>query len=167
MARDFQPLDDETYERLRRLARKLHGARGGFEATLQPTALLHEAWMKISRTNHHYECKEHFQAVAARAMRQILVDRARRRLSQKRGGDWRQVSLTGVASNDAAQGVLELDEALGSLSKVDAEAADVAQMRTFGGMTVPEVAAALERSESTVARKWRFARVFLLKQMQD
>ena len=158
-------LDDETYDKLRRLAHKLKGR--SFDATIQPTALLHEAWMKVSRGAHEYTCREHFQAVAARAMRQILVDRARKRLSQKRGGGWQQVTLSGVGGTSQDLGVLDLDEALKALARVDRDASEVAQMRAFGGMSVPEVAAAMGVSESTVARKWRFARVFLLQRLES
>jgi len=160
---DDSLLDDQVYGQLRRLAHKLHG--NSFENTLQPTALLHEAWMKVSKTDHHYESQGHFQAVAARAMRQILVDRARGRLRQKRGGGWQQVSLTGLGATDAALGLVELDDALTKLAKVDALACEVAQMRVFGGLTMAEIGGVTGKSERSAARKWRFARAFLLEVM--
>ncbi len=159
-------LDDDTYAQLRSLAGRIQARSGTREATLQPTALLHEAWMKVVRSSSKYNSREHFLAVAATAMRQILVDRARARLSQKRGGDWDRITLSGVgASNEQMFDVLALDRALDQLSQVDEVAARVAMMRTFAGMTVPEVSAALDVSESTVARKWRYAKAFLLKQL--
>lgn len=158
--------DQAAYDQLRRLAGRMLARRSTREATLQPTALLHEAWVKVSKGHHGYESREHFLAVSARAMRQILVDRARARLSQKRGGDWERITLAGVGTSDGKLlDVLALDEALKQLTRIDPQASDVAQARTFGGMTAPEVALALGVSESTVARKWRFAKAFLLKQM--
>lgn len=168
MTTSLPPLDDETYAQLRALAGRIQARSSTREATLQPTALLHEAWMKVARSSSRYRSREHFLAVAATAMRQILVDRARARLAQKRGGDWARVTLSGVGeSSDGLLDVMSLDEALSALAEVDELAAEVAQQRTFGGMTVPEVAAATGVSESTVARRWRFARAFLLKQLSD
>ena len=161
------PLDPETYAYLRNLAGRIHAERGR-NATLQPTALLHEAWMKVANSSSQYASREHFLAIAARAMRQILVDRARARLSQKRGGDWKQVTLSGVGdSPDRMLDVLELDRALGKPEAVDPVAAKVAVLRTFGGMTAPEAAEALDMSVRTLQRHWRFARVFLAQQLED
>jgi RNA polymerase sigma factor (TIGR02999 family) len=129
---------------------------------MQPTALLHEAWMKVATSSSKYNDREHFMAVAARAMRQILVDRARARLSQKRGGGWEQVTLSGIGEDgEQVLDVLDLDDALEQLEQVDADVAQVAVLRTFGGMTAPEAAAALNTSVRTLQRQWRFARVFL------
>ena len=139
MSTSLPPLDDETYAQLRGLAARLQARVGTREATLQPTALLHEAWMKVARSSQRYESREHFLAVAAKAMRQILVDRARARLSQKRGGDWDRVTLTGIGEDGhKLLDVMGLDAALRVLSEADPQAAEVAQQRTFGGMTVPE-----------------------------
>jgi RNA polymerase sigma-70 factor, ECF subfamily len=163
---DLPALDAETYAHLRAIAGRVRARSGPREATLQPTGLLHEAWMKVSQSSSQYKSREHFMAVATQAMRQILVDHARARLSQKRGGDWARVTLTGLGSGtDTLIDVMGLHAALTKLTQVDPVAATVAQMRTFGGMTVPEVALGLDTSESTVARKWRFARAFLMGQM--
>lgn len=141
---------------------------GRRDATMQPTALLHEAWMKVSNSSMEFEIKEHFLAVAARAMRQILVDRSRARMSQKRGGDWQQVTLTGVGDDpDKLLNVLELDAAITKLEAVDPVAANVAVMPTFGGMTADEAAKALSMSVRSLQRSWRFARVFLAKQLEE
>jgi len=169
MSDSLPPLDPETYAHLRALAGRIHARKGGRDATMQPTALLHEAWMKIASSSGKYTDREHFLAVAARAMRQILVDRARGRLSQKRGGDWRQVTLTGLGDDQSASrllDVLELDAALEKLEAVDSDAARIAVLRTFGGMTAPEAAEVMGMSVRSLQRSWRFARVFLAQQLE-
>ena len=166
MKADVPALDAETYAHLRALAGRVHAGRR--QGTLQPTALLHEAWLKVARSNCQFTDREHFLAVAARAMRQILVDRARARMSQKRGGDRHQVTLSGVGDDPhRIIDVLGLDAAMTKLEAVDPVAAKVAVMRTFGGMTAPETAEALGTSLRSVERAWRFARVFLAQQLGD
>jgi len=160
-------LDPDTYAHLKNLAARIYSERGRGDRTMQPTALLHEAWMKVASSSSKYASREHFLAVAARAMRQILVDRARARMSLKRGGNWDRVTLSGVGdSPEAMLDVLALDEALQQLAQVDSVAADVAQLRTFGGMNVQETADALDISTRTVNRKWRFATAVLAKAMK-
>ena len=145
---------------------RIHDERGRNDRTMQPTALLHEAWMKVTGSTCQYSSREHFLAVAARAMRQLLVDRARARMSLKRGGDWDRVTLSGVGDDPSAMlDVLSLDSALKKLAELDPVAADVAQLRTFGGMTVQETADALDISARSVNRKWRFATAVLAKAM--
>jgi RNA polymerase sigma factor (TIGR02999 family) len=165
MATGLPALDPETYAHQRALAGRIHSGRGR-AATLQPTALLHEAWMKVASSKSRFENREHFLAVAAKAMRQLLVDRVRARVAQKRGGGWEQVTLSGVG-DDPGQflDVLDLDAALTKLEAVDPVAAKVALMRTFGGMTAPEAAEALGTSVRTLQRSWRFARVFLAREL--
>ncbi|MCB9760724.1 MAG: sigma-70 family RNA polymerase sigma factor [Alphaproteobacteria bacterium] len=160
----FSPeLDQDVYAHLRALAERIYAERGGSHPTLQPTALLHEAWMKLERSSSRYVSRAHFIAVAARAMRQILVNRARARSAQKRGGEAQhRTTLSGIGTDpNAVVDVLTLDEALQALEAVNPRAAEVALLRTFGGLTVPEVAEATGLSEATVGRAWRFARVFL------
>jgi RNA polymerase sigma factor (TIGR02999 family) len=161
-------LDPATYERLRQVASRQR-AKNGKPANILTHDLLHEAWMKLENSGWGpYESREHFLAVAARAMRQILVDKARARLARKRGGDLVKVTLTGLAEKpDEGLDVLDLHEAMGVLGKVDPQASEVAQLRAFGGMTAAEVAVALGVSESTVMRKWRFAQAFLLQQLKS
>ncbi len=139
--------DPDLYAHLRALANRIHAERGRGQETLQPTALLHEAWMKVAVSSGQYTSKGHFIAVAARAMRQILVDRARSKGAIKRGGDQHHTSLTGVGDTpNEPLDVLALDRALTELERVDPRAAEVVLLRTFGGMSVEEVAAALEVS---------------------
>jgi RNA polymerase sigma factor (TIGR02999 family) len=153
-------IDDEVYAHLRRLASRIGNSDGGF--TLNPTSLVHEAWEKLAKSRVQTVDRTHVVALSARAMRQILVDRARARGSQKRGGDRHRTTLSGLAVETAAIDVLELDQALEQLSELDAVAADVVVLRTFGGLTIEEVAAELECSRRYVNNKWSFGRAFLL-----
>jgi RNA polymerase sigma factor (TIGR02999 family) len=168
MSEQATHLDAETYAYLRTLASRIHARQGGRSATIQPTALLHEAWLKVSVSSCEYNDGQHFLAVAARAMRQILVDRARARGSKKRGGEFRQVTLTGLGVEaDNVLDVVDLDTALSELEAVDERAARVAVLRTFGGLTAPEAADAMGMSLRSLQRSWRFARVFLAQKLQD
>lgn len=156
-----RPLGEVTYQQLRRIAAARF--RGQGPITLQPTALVHEAWEKISAASPEVlSDRNHFLSLAARAMRQILIDQARARGAQKRGGGQVQVSLSGVAAADEAVGdVLALDTALTELAEVDPRRAGVVELRFFGGLTVPEVAEATGSSVATVERDWRAARAWL------
>ncbi|MEM6926920.1 MAG: ECF-type sigma factor [Myxococcota bacterium] len=158
-------LDDETYALLRDLAHRIFAQRGRTHATVQPTVLLHEAWLKLDQGAATFHDREHFLAVAARAMRQILIDRARRKSADKRGANPVRTTLADVADPHHPLDVLELDRALTELAAVDEAAADIAMMRTFGGMTIGEVADASGRSKRSVDRLWRFARVFLMERL--
>ena len=159
-------LDDDTYAHLRALANLIHNERSGNRETIQPTMLLHEAWMKVG--NNKYASRAHFMAVAARAMRQILVDRARARQSQKRGGDLKRTTMAGVGADASVNiDVLALHEALEKLEAADPESARIALMHTFGGMTAEEIAEALNISKRSVWRSWRFSRAFLQRLMSD
>ena len=131
------------------------------KASIQPTELLHEAWLKLSRSSSAYADRGHFFSVAARAMRQILVDQARARLADKRGGGGHRTTVAGLAETDRSFDLLELDTSLDRLAEIDAVTAEVVILRTFGGLTVDEVAALLGASARTIARKWRFGRAFL------
>ncbi len=156
-----------VYQELRRLAAHyLKSERG--DHTLQPTALVHELYLKLFSTEKVLlHDREHFLAVAARQLRHIVVDYARSRNAQKRGG------VQGTMSLDAAQGmaipadgrVIELDQALGRLETLDSRAAQVVELRFFGGFTDEEVGRALGISPATVKRDWEFARSWLLNQM--
>lgn len=156
------------YAQLRAIAgRYLQGQR---DHTLQPTALVNEAYLKLDgRDTASFENREHFMAVAARAMRQILVDHARRKTAEKRGGGAIRTTLSklSVDDQDKAMDVLAIDEALTRLSELNPRHAQVVELKFFGGMTTPELARALDVSVATVERDWMKARAWLLVQMGD
>jgi RNA polymerase sigma factor (TIGR02999 family) len=140
----------------------LKHARAG--ATWQPTMLVNEAYVKLfDRTRDSWTDRGHFFAVAARAMRQILVDHARAHAAQKRGGGMDRVTLSERPDAHPADAtdVLDLDEALGELAANDERAARVVELRFFGGLEMTEVASAMNISISTAEREWRAARAWL------
>lgn len=145
------------YEELRRLASKY--ASGGSEVS--PTSVVHEAFLKLQGATANE--MEHFRALAARAMRQVLVDRARRRSAARRGGDWERVTLSVALEEGAKEScdVESLDAALTELETLDSRQARIVELRYFAGMTVPEVARELDVSTSTVEKEWRRARAWL------
>jgi len=153
-----------AYSALRGLAAAyLHKERQ--DHTLQPTALVHEAYVKLAgmAEGPAWNGKTHFQAVAANAMRQILVDHARRRATQKRGGDWLRITLTPEVAATPGRDVamLALEDAMSELSDLDERKARVVELRFFGGMTCAEAAAELEISPKTAEADWYFARAWL------
>jgi len=152
-----------VYEELRGLAERRMGAeRAGH--TLQATALVHEAYLRlIGDTEMAWESRRHFFGAAAEAMRRVLVDHARKVRSQKRGGDRARLALTGLdlPGGDDPDHLLALDEALDQLAAEDPRAAEVARLRFFAGLSVADTAAALDVSERTVMREWSFARARL------
>jgi RNA polymerase sigma factor (TIGR02999 family) len=149
-----------VYDDLRRLARRQLGYEYA-ERTLNPTALVHESYLKLGRPAMAARDRAHFLAIAARAMRQVLVDQARDRKADKRGGgEWERTTLTdgAWAGEFDPDGVLALDEALG---KLEPRQRQVVEGRFFGGMEEQEIAAALGISERTVHRDWIKARAWL------
>jgi RNA polymerase sigma factor (TIGR02999 family) len=159
----------QIYDELRALAAQhLRKERQGH--TLQATALVHEAFLRLSgRERVHVQARVQFLAVAAQAMRRVLVDHARRRQAEKRGGPESPVPITDVAEAElaASPGVdlLDVDDALVRLAALDPRQAQVVELRFFAGMEVEEIAAALEISVSTVQREWRMARAWLRHQL--
>jgi RNA polymerase sigma factor (TIGR02999 family) len=153
-----------VYEELRRLA-AVQMARETPGHTLQPTALVHEAWLRLVDADGkgHFENRAHFFCVAAEAMRCILIDTARRKLALRHGGGQRAKNLDDleIATPDTDERVLAVHEALERLAAVDAEKAEVVKLRYFVGMSVKETAAALGLSERTTRRHWTFARAWL------
>ncbi|MBL9086831.1 MAG: sigma-70 family RNA polymerase sigma factor [Planctomycetia bacterium] len=154
------------YPHLRRLAAHVL-ARTGPQVTLQTTALVHEAWLRLGgSTAAASRDHEHFMATVARAMRHVLIDRARARRAVRRGGGARPVSLpSGVApvAEGAVNGVdlLALDEALEALTRFDAGLGRLVELRFYSGLTVPETAELLGVSPSTVEKRWTVARAWL------
>ncbi|MGI9015154.1 MAG: ECF-type sigma factor [Phycisphaerales bacterium] len=138
--------------------------------TLQPTALVHEAFLKLeaSEQEQHWKSVTHFQAVAATVMRQILVDHARARKTQKRGGDWLRVTMTPDVSIDDSDSLnlLALDEALHELEQHDARKCRVVELRFFGGLTSAEAAQHLGIATKTADADWYFARAWLRKRLE-
>jgi RNA polymerase sigma-70 factor, ECF subfamily len=156
-----------TYEELRRLASSLRAGRAG--ATLDSIALVHEAWVKLAGSASIGVMSElHFKRIAARAMRQVLVEAARRRQTHKRGGGVDLVTLDDELAPMAAgtEELLALDEALESLAQLHPRQAMIVESRFFGGIDVPGTARLLQVSEATVARDWRAARAWLARELR-
>jgi RNA polymerase sigma factor (TIGR02999 family) len=153
----------EVYAELRRLAAALT-VRLPPGQTLQPTALVHEAYLKLVRDRDPgWEGRRHFYGAAAQAMREILVDQARRKASAKRGGRGQRVDLTeGLALIEPpADDLLALDEALQRLQAEEPRLAEIVLLRYYAGLGVEETAGVVGRSVSTVTREWRHARAWL------
>ncbi|HVS08916.1 MAG TPA: sigma-70 family RNA polymerase sigma factor [Planctomycetota bacterium] len=168
-AADAERLMELAHGELRRLA-------GGFLAservdhTLQPTALVNEAWLRLAdQTRVEWRGRAHFMAIAAQAMRRILLDHARAKHSAKRGGGWRVVELdTGMTGPEADQGLdlIALDEALGKLGALSPTQARLVELRFFGGLAMDDVAEVLGVSVRTAEREWRFAKAWLLRELR-
>lgn len=165
--RELPALEEGVYEHLRAIATRIHAERGRGQATLQPTDLVHEAWIKLERGSGAYATRQHFVAVAARAMRQILVDRDRARSAQKRGGGAHRVTLAGEGTTpEAVVDLLDLDDALNALREIDEEVAAVAELRIFGGLSPEEAGEVIGVSERTAKRRWRFGKAFLASRLE-
>ena len=152
-----------VYDELRAIAHRTH-SRGSRDDTLNTTALVHEAYIKLQGSDKlSVQDRRHFFAVAAMAMRQLVVDRARRRSAEKRGGDVRHVNLDDavVAVDECASEILALEDALGRLSGLSERLARVVELRFFAGLSVEETAEILEVDPRTVKRDWRKARAIL------
>jgi RNA polymerase sigma factor (TIGR02999 family) len=155
-----------VYEELRRLAAHyLKRERGNH--TLQPTALVNEAYLCLAKQDGvRWRNRAHFLAIAANTMRRVLVDHARERGALKRGGDQRRVTLhSSIALGDRNVDILALDEALRKLSAFDPAGARTVELRFFGGLTVEETADAMEVSPATVKRIWTAAKAWLYREL--
>lgn len=165
--RALDELFSATYEELRRLAASVR--RGDPSATLNPTALVNEAWIKLARSPQVAAATRiHFKRIAARAMRQVLVEAARRRHAHKRGGPRAAfVTLNDSIADCAswASDLLGLDEALEGLARLSPRQAQMVESRFFGGFDVQETAELLGVSEATVLRDWRAARAWLAQEL--
>lgn len=154
------------------LKQRAHLQRAGASPTLGTTALVHEVYLKLAGSRRDWNDRTHFMRVAARAMRQILIDRARRHLAGKRGGGLRAVTLDEVAvaadsPDGAAETLMALEEALLRLGEQSARLAQVVELRFFGGLSVEETAQALGVSDRTIKRDWRLARAFLQQALEE
>jgi RNA polymerase sigma factor (TIGR02999 family) len=157
-----------VYEELRQLAaQKLAHETAG--QTLQPTALVHEAYLRLVREGEeqHWDSRGHFFAAAAEAMRRILVENARRKQATKHGGGRRRVPLADFHRiTESPQDVLDLDQALTRFAAEEPDKAKLVQLRFFAGLSIPEAAAALGVSVATAERWWAYARTWLFSELQ-
>jgi RNA polymerase sigma factor (TIGR02999 family) len=167
---DGPALDDlfsATYEELRRLAAAVR--RNDPSATISPTALVNEAWLKLRESpGVAHTSRLHFKRIAARAMRQVLIEAARRRRSAKRGGGAVVVTFDDALQETAstADDLVALDEALNDLARLEPRQALLVESRFFGGMDVAETAQLLDISESTALRDWRAAKAWLARELR-
>ena len=158
-----------VYEELRRLAHR-HRSGQRPDHTLQTTALVNEVYLRLAdQTNPRWQNRAHFFAVAARAMRQILVSYARSQRSQKRGGGAVKMDLEEAAliSPEKSKEFIDLHEALESLATLDPRKAQVVELKYFGGLNYDEMAEVLKISRITVRRDWEFAKVWLYTELRD
>lgn len=160
----------ELYAELRKIA-GFQIRRAAQHPTLHPTMLVHEAWVRLNGTK--YKSKTHYLSLASRVMRNVVVDYIRRKTADRRGGDWKQITLemhgpTAVAGEPMQfrmDQILDVDRALELLAEKDERKAKVVEMRFFGGMEFEEIAEMLEVSVVTVKRDWSFARAWLAKNL--
>lgn len=164
----FEQLMPLVYGELRKMAKRyMRGQPTGH--TLQTTALIHEAYLKMAgQQDKRWQNRTHFFGVAAQAMRHILVDYARARQAGKRGGEAHEVTFEEAAlvTDQRAAEVVALDEALDSLAKLAPRQSRVVELRYFGGLSVEETAEVLKISAETVTRDWRMAKTWLLRELQ-
>ena len=164
------PSFGRIYAELRKIAQRQMGQERKAH-TLQATALVHEAWLRLKKAGVDPACvdRAHFFFAAARVMREILIDHARRRGRKKRGGGQRRVSLArlDLAAEEDPNGLLAVDEAIGRLETVDARAAEIVRLRFFAGLESAQVAELMGCSVRTVMRDWAWARAWLYDELGD
>jgi RNA polymerase sigma-70 factor, ECF subfamily len=165
----FAELTPLVYEELRRLAHHyMEGQRP--DHTLQTTALVNEAYLRLAdQTNPTWQSRAHFFAVAARAMRQIVVDYARSNRAQKRGGGGARIELdeSAILSPEQSKEIVDLHEALQKLGTLDSRKAQVVELKFFGGLNYDEIAEVLKIARVTVRRDWEFARLWLYTELHS
>ncbi len=167
--RAAERLMSTVYDELRRIAGSFFSGRGDGDQTMQPTALVNEAYLRLIEQNRvEWRDRAHFFAIAAKLMRRIWCDDLRRRSAKKRGGDGLRVSMSGleVALPPPGYDPLALDEALRRLAEQDPDKARIVELRFFGGLTVREVAEVLGCSRATVERHWELARSWLYRELR-
>jgi len=158
-----------VYKELHKIAKR-YMAQQSPDHTLQTTAVLHEAYLKLAAgADANWENRAHFYGVAAKAMRHVLVDHARHRQTAKGGGRINRVTLDEnlAISDGIGAEMVALDDALTALAKLDARKGQVVELRYFGGLTVDEIAGTLKVSPETVARDWQFAKTYLQREMRQ
>lgn len=159
-----------VYDELRRLATRKMGREYG-ERTLQPTALVHEAFLRLvgSGGDSQWDNRGHFFIAAAESMRRILIEQARRKKAQKRGGELAKRPLSDIVDDDGPvdpETLLALDEALDRLAEVDSEAAQLVKLRFFAGLSNEDAARSLGISPRTAKRNWSYARAWLRRELE-
>ena len=157
------------YDELRRLAGS-YLRRERADHTLQPTALVHEAYMKlIDQKQVHWQNRAHFFGIAAQVMRRILMDHARKHTAEKRGGEAEKLPLEEeilIVSHDRSADLIALDDALDNLAKLDEQKAKIVELRYFGGLSIEETAEVMGVSVPTINRQWRMAKAWLHAELQ-
>ena len=162
-----EPERDETYFELRSLARSYFD-REAKQHTLQPTALVHEAYLRLGKRDDRFNDREHFLATAARAMRHVLIDHARARKAEKRGGHGTRIDLDTLNLLDSQEDdLLAVNEALERLMAEDEQLGQIVEMRFFGGLTEDEVASVLGVSRRTVTRGFQMAKGWLRARLDE
>ena len=160
-----------VYDELRGIAGRIFESRKLYEISVQPTILVHDAFMKLTQnTDIEWESRSHFFAVAAKATRELMVDHARRRKAAKRGGGWNRISLSGVQDDRSAQrmiDVIDLEEALQRLGEIAPRQEQIVEMRFYAGLKIEEIAKVLDVSERTILYDWRMARAWLRTRLED
>ena len=162
-------LFDALYRELRNLAEQFF-RRERPDQTIQATALVHEAYMKlVDQRCVDWQGRGHFLGVAAQAMRRILLDRARHRGAAKRGGGWKRITLNDrlIPGLDCDDGLVAIDEALGRLSELDPRQAQMIELRFFGGLSVEEVSQVMGMSKRSVEREWTMVRAWLRRELHE
>lgn len=153
-----------VYVELQKLASS-HMRKERSDHTLSATALVHEAYIRLAKSNPQWETRSHFFGIAAHLMRQILIDHARARNAEKRDGDWIKLTLTSAIPEidnqiDDGINILHLDTALQALEAIDERQAKIVELRYFGGLTIEETAEAMQLSIATIKREWSTAKIF-------
>jgi RNA polymerase sigma factor (TIGR02999 family) len=158
VAEELLPL---VYDELRAVANRLF-VRQPQGHTLQPTALVHEAWLKLAGGEQEWETRSHFFSVAARAMRQVLTDHARARRTDRRGKGWQKVTFDdAVVGKQQDYDLVDIDDALKRLSQANERHGRVVELRLFAGLSLPEIAGVLGVTPRTIQLDWRSARAYL------
>jgi RNA polymerase sigma factor (TIGR02999 family) len=158
-----------VYNELRRIARH-YLSRERPDHTLQPTALVHEAYLRLAdQTDLSWQSRAHFFSIAAAAMRRILVEHSRRRNAVKRGGSVHRITLDDAVdlAGERTLDIVALDAALSALSRIDPQKGRMVELRFFGGLTIDEIAEVLSLSAATVERGWHIARLWLQRELQN
>jgi RNA polymerase sigma-70 factor (ECF subfamily) len=160
-----------VYVELQKLASS-HMRKERSDHTLSATALVHEAYIRLAKSNPQWETRGHFFGIAANVMRQVLIDHARARHAEKRDGDWIKLTLTSAIPEIESQveeglDVLQLNTALQALEAIDARQAKIVELRYFGGLSIEETADIMNLSIATIKREWSTAKLFLKRLLHD